>query len=335
MLRSLPRGNYRVWDIEKRRVTTVRHIRINERVFPAKEGNHSGAKEVCEAMEQWCKPIASDRHVDFLNEDSGSDRDKNEGEGNSGLSPLLSDSESLLSIDPTSQLTYYPPNPDSSQETGNGSANQELSGSRDVPAQEDDRDGSKRRYPERPVVRFEANMMGFEESTAPQTKAEAYDMPGGYLWQQAVRNEVSTLKQRETWVPERVPPGMKVLDSKFVFLLKRKADGMVDKYKARQVVKGFQEGHVADVYAPVVDFYAIRTLLACLRPGAIVHHLDVKYAFLNGVLAKEDVVYVRSPDGLDLGLNKGEVMRLLKALYGWKRAPKIWRQTFREAVKDL
>ena len=101
---------------------------------------------------------------------------------------------------------------------------------------------------------------------------------------------------------------------------------------ARLVVKGFQEGHVSEVYAPVVDFYAIRTALACLGPGAFIHHLDVKSAFLNGVIENEYVVYVRPPNGLDLGLKEGEAMRLLKALYGWERAPK---SRARRSVKQL
>ena len=57
-------------------------------------------------------------------------------------------------------------------------------------------------------------------------------------------------------------------------------------------MKGFQEGHVSEVYAPVVDFYAIRTALTCLSPGVFIHHLDVKSAFLNRVIENESVVYV-------------------------------------------
>ena len=51
-----------------------------------------------------------------------------------------------------------------------------------------------------------------------------------------------------------MPLGAKVIDSKFVFALKRKADRSVDRYKARLVAKGFQEGYVEDVYAPDIDF---------------------------------------------------------------------------------
>lgn len=81
-------------------------------------------------------------------------------------------------------------------------------------------------------------------------------------------------------------------------------DGVVDNCKSRLVVKGFQEGHFAHVHSLVVDFYAVRTVLAYPHPGAINHHMDVESAFLNGVLAREEIVYVYPPGGLDLGLKK-------------------------------
>lgn len=58
-----------------------------------------------------------------------------------------------------------------------------------------------------------------------------------------------------------------MLDFGFIFAQKQKADGQIDKYKARLVVKGFQGGYVEHVYAPVVDFLATRVALACLEKG--------------------------------------------------------------------
>ena len=197
---------------------------------------------------------------------------------------------------------------------------------------------AENRYPGRqrnPVVRFEAGMMPLEDYCTPKTLTEAYNMPGGTFWRQAVQLEVKTLAQHDVWFPVVVPIGAKVLDSRFVFALKRKADGQIDKYEVRLVVKGFQEGYVEDVYAPVVDFSAIRVALACLGKGAKIDHLYVKYAFLNGALDEGEIVYVNPPCGIDLGLKPDETMRLQKALYGWKRALKIWSKTFRQAVKGL
>ena len=84
--------------------------------------------------------------------------------------------------------------------------------------------------------------MGLELYDTPKI-AEANSLPDGILWEQAVQNEVNTLERLEAWVPEIVPKGAKVLDSRFLLVLRRKADGVIDKYKACLVVKGFQEGH--------------------------------------------------------------------------------------------
>lgn len=71
------------------------------------------------------------------------------------------------------------------------------------------------------------------------------------------------------------------------------------------------------------------------QKGAVIQYLDVNSAFLNGYFSEEDAVYIRPPHNLDLGLEQGEAIQLHKALYGWKRAPKILGMIFREAVREL
>ena len=50
--------------------------------------------------------------------------------------------------------------------------------------------------------------------------------------------------------------------------------------------------------------------------------MDVKSAFLNGVLEKE--VYIEQPEGFFYVNNRNMVCRLHKALYGLKKAPGAW-----------
>jgi hypothetical protein len=56
--------------------------------------------------------------------------------------------------------------------------------------------------------------------------------------------------------------------------------------------------------------------------GDIVHHMDVKSAFLNGMIKEE--VYVQQPPGFIIFDNKGKVLRLYKVLYGLRQAPRAW-----------
>lgn len=77
----------------------------------------------------------------------------------------------------------------------------------------------------------------------PSTHVEAMTHP---LWRQAMDEEYHALLRNHTWhlVPSR--PGLNIIDCKWVFKLKRKPDGSVDRYKARLVAKGFKQQYRLD-----------------------------------------------------------------------------------------
>ena len=67
-----------------------------------------------------------------------------------------------------------------------------------------------------------------------------------------------------------------------------KADGSIDKYKDKLVIKGYKQREgldYFDTYSPVTRINSIRMILviAALR-NLVVHQIDVKTAFLNGDL---------------------------------------------------
>ena len=78
-----------------------------------------------------------------------------------------------------------------------------------------------------------------------------------------------------------------------------------------------------EIFAPVERLKSVRLLLAIAAHCSWeVHHMDVKSAFFNEEL--KETVYVRQPPGfLDNG-NPGKVLRLHKALYGLRQAPRAW-----------
>jgi len=77
-----------------------------------------------------------------------------------------------------------------------------------------------------------------------------------------------------------------------------------------------------EVFAPVARIETVRVLLALAAHGGWqIHHMDVKSAFLNGDLT--ETVYVQQPPGFIVG--KGDkVLKLNKALYGLRQAPRAW-----------
>jgi hypothetical protein len=109
-----------------------------------------------------------------------------------------------------------------------------------------------------------------------------------------------------------------------VFKLKRDEFGAIIKHKARLVARGFlqREGiDFDDAFAPVARMDSVRLLALAAQEGWRVHHMDVKSAFLNGDLKE---VYVHQPPGFAILDKEGKVLRLRKALYGLRQAPRAW-----------
>jgi hypothetical protein len=102
--------------------------------------------------------------------------------------------------------------------------------------------------------------------------------------------------------------------------------GEVVRNMSRLVAQGFSQKEGIDyeeTFAPVAHLEAIRILLAfSVAKGFKLHQIDVKSAFLNGVLEEE--VYVRQPPGFESEKYPHQVYKLRKALYGLKQAPRAW-----------
>ncbi|GKA40899.1 retrovirus-related pol polyprotein from transposon TNT 1-94 [Tanacetum coccineum] len=102
--------------------------------------------------------------------------------------------------------------------------------------------------------------------------------------------------------------------------------GGILKNKARLVAKGFRQKEGIDFeeyFALVAQIEAIRIFIANLaHKNMTVYQMDVKTAFLNGVLREE--VYVSQPEGFVDQDHPNHMYRLKKALYGLKQAPRAW-----------
>nr|GEY10651.1 retrotransposon protein, putative, Ty1-copia subclass [Tanacetum cinerariifolium] len=95
-----------------------------------------------------------------------------------------------------------------------------------------------------------------------------------------------------------LPPGCKPPDYKCIFKKKMKADGTIEKYKARLLIQGFRQRKVLDyfdTYSPVTRITPIRMIPAIVALRNLeVHQMDVKTTFLNGYLEEE--IYMNQPE---------------------------------------
>lgn len=169
-----------------------------------------------------------------------------------------------------------------------------------------------------------------------------HDEPGSYeqamesinrkQWEQAMDEEYDSLIKNRTWNLVNPPSDQKVIDNRWVFKLKQRPDGSIDRYKARLVVRGFTQERGIDyqeTFSPVVKFTSIRAILALAASRHMsLKQFDVKTAFLNGVL--EETVYMSQPTGYDD--NSGRVCKLDKSLYGLKQASRCWNKRFTDFI---
>ncbi|CAI7910209.1 unnamed protein product, partial [Closterium sp. NIES-53] len=147
-------------------------------------------------------------------------------------------------------------------------------------------------------------------------------------WREAMDKELKALQERNTWkvVPIEVARNKTILTGKWVFRVKTKADGTIDKFKARLVVRGFDQEQGRDfteTFAPVSRHTSLRILLVIAAMNRKkLQQIDVTNAFLYAPVDAE--IFVELPHGSNAGPN--QVCQLEKSLYDIKQAPRLWQQ---------
>ncbi|KAA8550319.1 hypothetical protein F0562_002003 [Nyssa sinensis] len=151
----------------------------------------------------------------------------------------------------------------------------------------------------------------------PSTTSEPIQVPAlRQSTRKAMSDELEALTKTYTWDLVDLPPSKSAVGCKWIYKIKTRSDGSVERYKARLVAKGFSQEYGIDyeeTFAPVARLTSVRSLLAiaAVRYWQL-FQMDVKNAFLNGDLAEE--VYMHPPPGY--AHPPHIVFRLWRALYG-------------------
>ncbi|GJW00944.1 zinc finger, CCHC-type containing protein [Tanacetum coccineum] len=143
----------------------------------------------------------------------------------------------------------------------------------------------------------------------PKTFDEVMKSQDVSFCKEVINDEMDSILGNNTWVLADLPPGCKPLGCKWIFKIKLKVDGTIEKFKARLVIQGFRQKsrtYYFDTYASVARISTIRLLIAIASiHNLIIHLLDVKTAILNG--ESDEKVYMNQPQGFIMCGNENKV----------------------------
>ena len=182
-----------------------------------------------------------------------------------------------------------------------------------------------------------------ELDNKPQTLQGAMKRPDWQLWEEAIVKELESHQVNHTWSITRAPTKANIVGCCWVFKVKRKGDGTINKYKARFVAQGFSQKHginYEETFAPVVKLKTLQMLMIlALQLGITIYQMDVETAYLNGDIDAN--IYMRLPPiAPEMKVPDAKripstgrpndltpmVCKLHKFLYGLKQAGQNWYQ---------
>lgn len=145
-------------------------------------------------------------------------------------------------------------------------------------------------------------------------------------------DELDALTKTHTWDLVDSPSGKSAVGCKWVYKIKTRSYGSVERYNSQLVAKGFSQEYGIDykeTFALVAHLTFVRSLLAIATMSHWqLFQMDVKNTFLNGDLAEE--VYMHPPPSYDHPPHT--ICCLRRAFYSLKQAPRAWFSKFSYVV---
>ena len=148
----------------------------------------------------------------------------------------------------------------------------------------------------------------------------------------AANREISELLGKQTFKYVERPKNTQILPVTWVFRYKFDTDGFLTKFKARLCARGdLQRLSLEDTYAATLAAKVFRTVMAIAATFDLeTNQYDVKNAFPHTDL--DEIVYCECPEGFEMD---SQCILLLKALYGLRRAPRLWQKKLVSKLTEI
>lgn len=336
---------YKLYSLEHKTILYSRDVKFYENIFPFKINN--------------CEYISDKRDTNHLNffDKMFFDNENTSSPNDEWRDPIECDGNGSDSFGSTQRVAgnhehTAPQSDETSQSEGNFENNQNS------PIHEDDqlpelrRSSRVTRAPKKlddfvlgtKTKHCISNVVNYSklsiENSCFISNLNKHDEPTSYfdacknpLWIDAMNTEMEALYKNRTWELTDLPPNRKPIGCKWVYKVKYKSNGEVDRYKARLVAKGYgqKEGvDFSETFSPVVKMVTIRCLITlAVKNNWTLHQLDIDNAFLYGDLVED--VYMTPPPGYHTN-SDNKVCKLVKSLYGLKQAPRKWNEKLTSAL---
>lgn len=167
----------------------------------------------------------------------------------------------------------------------------------------------------------------YKFSAFPRTYQEAMESPESRNWEAAMKEEMNSLTENNTFTLSTLPEGKNSVGGCWVYTIKESSTG-ARTFKARYVAKGYSQVRGVDyqeTFAPTANLTIVHVLMQiAAQHDLILHQMDVKTAYLNAPIDCE--IYMDQAEGLQVpsGNERKLVYKLNKSLYGLKQLGRNW-----------
>ncbi|KAI3830073.1 hypothetical protein L1987_04206 [Smallanthus sonchifolius] len=330
---------YKLWSLDQRKVIFSRDVKFYENIFPFKED-----KIFTQQNFSFKKDVNNLNFFDMFEASSPkfpeSENPDDEGEGSQGTTgqqpsiPNNTTGEADHTVEPIDET-----NPSE----GADAQNQPRRSSRTVKLPKKLSEfivEGKVKYGVEKVVNYSklssenfCFVSSINKTVEPKCFNEAVTNPN---WVNAMNEEMEALNRNNTWTLVDLPIGRKAIGCKWVYKIKYKSTGEIERYKARLVAKGYSQREGIDfdeTFSPVVKMVTVRCIISlAVENDWPLYQLDINNAFLYGNIT--DDVYMSLPEGY-FSKSETKVCKLVKSLYGLKQAPRMWNEKLTSVLLEI